>query len=281
MQETSHKIEMKCPFCKVSKIINIPESVFSQKKMGSAKINIPKGAICSEHNFVAYVTPQGKLVGLEKIDIEMSKITEESNNGIGKITLKTLVQDYGLLGLINMIHAKIFGYRSYIIKDYKDINASIEINEFFNEMIPEAFRNLSIDFIINNEYERMKKKYEDALFINPKTNSLDIPWNDKIKYEEDMVKKALDILNEGEQLVLFQREIQKLFEEVNYIVKLVEREDNISESKIATELSKYFIKPKIKSSYLKLLLKLINQRHGPYIISKIKGKTAKNFVKNL
>ena len=281
MQESSMKIEMKCPFCKMSNYINIPESILSQKKSGSIKINIPKGAICPEHNFVAYITPEGKVVGLEKIDIEMSNKAEESSEDLEKITLRTLVQDYGIDGLKNMMHAKIFGYRCYILKDYKDISASMEINEFFNNMMPETFRNLSIDFIIKNEYERMKTKYQDSLFIDPKINNIEIPWDDKIKYEEYMVNKALDILNEGEQLVLFQHEIKKLFDEANYIVNLVEDSDSITESQIAKELSKYFLKPKIKSNYLKLLLKLVNQRHGQYIISKIKGKIAKSFIQKL
>jgi hypothetical protein len=279
IQESSKKIEMTCPVCKVSKELSIPASVFSQKKFGSVKVNIPKGAICSEHNFVAYLNPQGKLIGLEKIDLEMRNKKEESSEDLSTITLKSLMQIYGLYGLVSLVHAKLFSYRCFIIKDFKDLAASNELNEFFNKMLPDKFKDLSIEFIIKGEYERIKNEYKDALFINPEEKSLEIPWPEKIRFEENIVKKSLDIINEGEQVVLFKQEISNLFKDVNYIIDLLEQTEKITESQIINQHSKYFLKPKIKSNYFKVLLNLVNQRQGSYLISKIKGKTAKSLSK--
>jgi len=279
MQESSKKIEMTCPICKIKKEVEIPMSVFSQKKTGSIKINIPKGAICSEHTFLAYLDPDGRILGLEKIDLEMRDNKNEKKRESPKLTIKRLLEEYSFDGLLNMLHAKIFNYRCYIIKDFKDMEACRELNDFFNNILPEEFRNLSIDFIIKGEYERLLKKYQNALYIDPHTKEITIPWEEKIKYEKNIVEKALDIINEGEQLILFQREIHRLFEEANFVVKIVDRYGEISERRVINELKKNFLKPKIKNNYFKLLLKLINQRDGIYPISKIKGKIAKSFFK--
>ena len=47
--ETFRVLEVECPICSEVKNINIPESVFAQKKFGTIKIQIPINAVCPEH----------------------------------------------------------------------------------------------------------------------------------------------------------------------------------------------------------------------------------------
>ena len=61
-------LEITCPVCGQIKNINIPESVFSQKKFGIIKIQVPLNAVCSEHQFIVFVDPKGSVRGYEKIE---------------------------------------------------------------------------------------------------------------------------------------------------------------------------------------------------------------------
>ena len=66
------EIEACCPICGLSKSLNVPEAVLSQKKFGTIKIQVPMGAVCSEHQFIVFVDQKGVIRGYEKIDIQMA-----------------------------------------------------------------------------------------------------------------------------------------------------------------------------------------------------------------
>ena len=69
MAESFKVLEVVCPTCEKVKNVKIPEAVFSQKKFGTIKIQIPINAVCPEHQFIVFVDTKGIIRGYEKIDI--------------------------------------------------------------------------------------------------------------------------------------------------------------------------------------------------------------------
>ena len=65
MAETK-QIEVKCPDCEAQRSINIPVAVFSQKKFGTIKVQVPPGAVCEEHQFIVFVDTKGVVRGYER-----------------------------------------------------------------------------------------------------------------------------------------------------------------------------------------------------------------------
>ena len=53
------KVELTCPACQTFKTIDIPDAIFDQKKFGTIKIQVPPGAVCPEHQFIAFVDTKG------------------------------------------------------------------------------------------------------------------------------------------------------------------------------------------------------------------------------
>ncbi|MHA2281913.1 MAG: hypothetical protein ACXAC5_13805 [Promethearchaeota archaeon] len=77
MLETFKVLEIKCPTCGEIKNINVPESIFSQKKFGTIKIQVPLNAVCPDHQFIVFVDTKGTVRGYEKIDIHIASLTRE------------------------------------------------------------------------------------------------------------------------------------------------------------------------------------------------------------
>ncbi|MBD3342499.1 MAG: hypothetical protein GF353_25590, partial [Candidatus Lokiarchaeota archaeon] len=69
------ELVLTCPICQKEKAIQVPDSVFAQKKFGTIKIQVPIGAVCPDHQFIVFVDSKGIIRGYEKIDIQMSMPT--------------------------------------------------------------------------------------------------------------------------------------------------------------------------------------------------------------
>ncbi|MBA7557249.1 hypothetical protein ES705_49994 [subsurface metagenome] len=135
MSETFKVLEVSCPVCGETKNINIPEAIFSQKKFGTVKIQVPVNAVCPEHQFIVFVDTKGVVRGYEKIDIQMVIITPETDKEVERrLNLRKLIQLFGIYGIFSLIHAKIFNYPSYIIKN-KNFEYSEEILNTVGDMI--------------------------------------------------------------------------------------------------------------------------------------------------
>ncbi len=63
-------ISIKCPICKGTKSIRIPESVITESEH-IATISIPTGLVC-EHHFQAYVDKNGEVRGYQTVDFELT-----------------------------------------------------------------------------------------------------------------------------------------------------------------------------------------------------------------
>ena len=102
MGEGTRNINVECPICQATRNIQVPTAIFSQKKFGTVKIQVPPGAVCSEHQFIVFIDPKGQIRGYEKIDLMMGAPSPpETGREVeeGRITLRKLLQMYGTYGI--------------------------------------------------------------------------------------------------------------------------------------------------------------------------------------
>lgn len=267
-------IEASCPICGLSKILRVPEAVLSQKKFGTIKIQVPMGAVCSDHQFIVFVDQKGLIRGYEKIDIQMAIPTAETEaEKRGLLTLRRLIQIVGLYGVFSLIHAKLFNYPSYIITD-KNFQYSAELlNSLGDQLLPENYKgNNVIKLLEETDYSKIKLKEKNALLLDTHQHILQTPWDEKLKFEEAMVKRALEIIDEEEQLILMQQNISRFIKEAAYSKTLLENVREIYEDDLMERLSKELMIPKINHFRLILIKNFIKQRFDPKLASKIKNK---------
>ncbi|TFG26039.1 MAG: hypothetical protein EU533_00085 [Promethearchaeota archaeon] len=274
MQTNYRQITVTCPICGTEKDLNIPEAVFSQKKFGTIKIQVPQMAVCPDHQFIVFVDSKGTIRGYEKIDLQMampSEETEKEKRGI--ITLRKLIQMYGLYGVFSLIHAKIFNYPTYIMINSESENIEDLMNIIGDSILPEQYKGTAkLDFILENNYDKVKLKEKNALVIDAHKHILNTPWEEKLKFEEEIIKKAVEIIDEEEQLLLMQQGIAKLINEAEYTKNLLENIREIYEDELMERISRELMVPKLTHYRLALIKQFIKQRYSPKLASKIKNK---------
>ena len=274
MTETFKVLEVACPTCGEMKNINVPVAIFSQKKFGTVKIQVPMNAVCSEHQFIVFVDTKGVVRGYEKIDIHMAAITPEAARETeGGLNLRNLIQIFGLYGIFSLIHAKVFNYPAYIIKDEKlDITEEI-LNNIGDMILPESFSGSKSIYILDDpDLSKLKITGKDALVMDTEQHIFQTPWTTKLKFEEGILKRALEIFDEQEQLKLLQQDIAKLVGEANYTAAFLQDVKEIYENELISELSKGLNIKKINSYRLSLIKEFIRRNISKKLVSKIKSR---------
>ncbi len=266
-------LEVTCPICQAVKNINVPEAVFSQKKFGTIKIQVPPGAICPDHQFIIFVDTKGIIRGYEKIDIHMAAPSEGAEKA-GVQTIRSFVRIFGLYGLFSLIHAKVFSYPCYIIVNPGEEKIPVVLlNKIGDGMLPETYRGASdIKFIEATNYSKIKLKEKDALLMDSQQNILQTPWEEKLKLEESIIKKALDIIDDNEQFIILQQEVAKLIREAEHVKKILDPIKEIYEDDLIDRISRELMIPKINHYRLMLIKDFLRRRFSPKLPSKIKNK---------
>lgn len=263
-QKITKNIKVKCPICQTIKNIDVPETVLSQKEFGTVKIQIPIGAVC-QHQFLVFLDPQGIVRSYEKIDVHMTVSTEETpKEAAGILTLRKLIQIFGLYGVISLIHSKLFNYPSYIIVEEDFEHTEDLLNLIGDRMLPERYQGeKTIHLLLESDYNKRYRHLQidkNALLMNTQQRSVQTPWDEKLRLEESMVKKALEIIDEEEQLFIIQNEILKFITEAETVKKVLKNAEGISEKDLKKQLIRDLKIPKISSNRLKLIKEFIKRR---------------------
>lgn len=267
-------LEVECPLCGKRKNINIPEAVFAQKKFGTIKIQIPINAVCPDHQFIVFVDTRGNIRGYENIDILRGKVPPKvERETVGRINLRNLIQLFGVYGIFSLIHAKIFNYPSYIITDDKFKYSEELLNSLGDNILPDLYRGNKTIFIINDpDISKISVKDKNALIMDVSQHIYQTPWSIKLKFEEHIIKRALEIIDEEEQLKLLQQDISNLVSEVHYAISILQDIDQIYDHELIEKISKALSRKKIGTYRLNLIKEFIRRNISKKIVLKIKNR---------
>ena len=260
--ENDHKeLEATCPFCKAVGTITIPVQIYSQKKWGTVKIQVPPGAICKEHQFIVLVDTKGIIRGTEKVEIVTG-----GNGATGDvlqefITLNKLIEKIGLKNMLYILHALIFNYPIYIVKN-EELDSTSQIKQILNQVVTDDLQSIlpPIEVIEEAMIQNIILNETNTLLIGSQNEILQVPWKEKLKYEEAILQKARDIFNESEQLVILQQEIAKLARDSDIARGILDYYDEISRDEFTLELTKKMRITKIDKGYINMIRLFVEKR---------------------
>jgi len=272
--DTFKVLEVECPSCGRMKNVNIPESLFSQKKFGTFKIQIPVNAVCPEHQFIVFVDTKGIIRGYEIIDILMDVVPPEvDREAAGRINLRNLIKIFGIYGIFSLIHAKVFNYHSYIIKDDNFEYSEDLLNSIGDNLLPELYKgHKTIHIIENPDINKIKVKDKTALIMDASQHIYQTPWTKKLKFEEQLIKRALKIIDADEQLKLLQQDISNFVSEVHYAASILQDVDQIYDDDLIEKISRAMNVKKISPYRLNLIKEFIMRNISKKIVAKIKDR---------
>ncbi|WP_457556538.1 hypothetical protein [Candidatus Harpocratesius sp.] len=262
MQDSQESIEVlvECPNlnCNKTKYITVPKYLFGNKKMGTLKVQVHAG-ICCEHEFIAFVSNDGKIRGYESIDmaIDLSKIKKAAIEG--KIYIRDLISTYGDYALSSCLHAILCNFPIIFLRNESEKSKTAMISHLFNQFLPEIYQKNLVQVSTIKEEDYLKTQISEALVISPTGVLANSPWEHiSLNIEKELINNALSILDDSSQEVIIQQGIEKIFTHAEFIAKKIEKKD-IYEEDLMKKFKKEFKKP-LREEYLNLLKDIVKYR---------------------
>ncbi len=282
MTEDIKILKPACPKCGVFKAISIPASVFTQKSFGLIKIQVPQGAVCEDHQFIVIADTEARIIGYEAIDVSVSKEEEElpEIESEIKFPLKYLINKIGFNSVAGLIHAKLFKYDSFIIRsDESDMNLE-DLNEYFDFMIPEPYKNsVKIDTISYDDeifpnpgyfYSLVTNQKTKAFLFNPRKHIVQIPWRTNLYYETHIINYALERTDPKEQTKIISDSIKRFINDSEYAKTILDGVKKISEKDLMKTLDEKLAMTTINKYRMALIKEFLRRRVSVDLIKKIK-----------
>ncbi|MFX1411842.1 MAG: hypothetical protein ACFFA6_15965 [Promethearchaeota archaeon] len=277
-------LELSCPSCGAEKTVNVPNSLFSNKQYGHVKIQVPQGAVCPDHVFVVFIDVKGRIIGYEAIDLSISSPTVKPTDAIRDestktLTLNNLIDRLGFKCVAGLIHARLFNYPSYIITSNGVIAKLDEINEVFNELIPEMYKSNRTLKIIEFDgeiyplptyfYALVQNQRRTAFLINPHSHIIQLPWKIDLELEKSLIKSALEKEDQNEQWKFLAYYITKFIEEVEFSLSIIKDVKKISKKELLKRLKEKLITSTFTKSRVISIKEFIRRRISADMAQKI------------
>jgi len=271
-----------CPRCGGEKQINVPESLFYDKKFGTVKIKVPQGAVCKDHNFIVFISTKGNIVGYDVIDTSISSNQGENlSKEIIDLTLDELINSFGFNCVAGLIHAKLFDYPSFVLRS-EDFKINIDqLDEMFDRLIPLEYRNDNAikdaefdTYVFTNEnyyYTTFTNNNTGAFLINNRKHVIHKPWETKCDFEKSILDNALGRKDKVEQLKYLAQYITQFIKDVEFTKILLENSKSISEKDLMKQLKSKLIVSTINKKRVLIIKEFIEQRFSPELAAKIKS----------
>jgi hypothetical protein len=275
------KFEVSCPKCGKGKEIGIPKSLFANKQFGTVKIKVPQGAVCEAHSFIVFITTKGKIVGYDLIDASISlEPTESTPTEDIKTSLDKLIDVFGFNCVAGFIHAKLFDYPTYIVRN-EDLEVNLEdLNDLLDNSIPVKYKNdnaikdVEFDsYVFPNAdyfYNMVKFKQKNAFLINNRRLIIQVPWEIDNEFEKSILSSALERVNKADQLKYLAHYISQFINDVDFTTSLLENSGSINEKDLIKKLKEKLIVSTINKNRVLLIKKFLERRVSPEISSRIK-----------
>jgi hypothetical protein len=276
MENKVRDVSLTCPICKKKNTITVPEKVLAQKKFGSIKIQIPPGAVCPDHQFIVFLDPKGLVRGYEKIDVFMgdSQTDPKENGEEAKISVNNLVKEFGLYGVLSLLHAKLFNYRAYVLREDISKYDIQQLNNFLNDITENNyFSPPDLKFFKREDYEVLEIEENKVLSIDENNNIIHTPWNEKLKFEENSIKDAIDIINPNEQKIIIKQNVNSFLRKVKYSIRILKDVKKINKLDLRERLSNDLDIPRIPINQIEMIKKFISRNLSEEMGAKIIKRT--------
>lgn len=275
------QFDVTCPKCGNGKVISVPDSLFVQKKFGTVKIKVPQGAVCKDHNFIVFISTKGQIIGYDIIDAsvtldQMKKLPEN----LSDLTLDEVIDAFGFNCVAGFLHAKLFDYPSYIIRNEEFALDIEQLNDLFDRLMPTNYRNSNaikedeFDSYVypnpNYYYTTFKREHIDAFIINNRKLVIQVPWRIQIDFEKSILTNALGKTDTSEQLKYLAQYVNQFISDVEFTQKVLENVKNIDKKELIKKLKEKLIVSTINKNRILSIKEFITRRISKEVGSKIK-----------
>ncbi|MHA1819447.1 MAG: hypothetical protein ACTSU2_00575 [Promethearchaeota archaeon] len=266
--EEEISLEITCPKCGKTAVKKVPKYIFEGKSFGVLKIQINKGVVCDEHQFLVFVDKNGKIRGYESIEYQL--ITPKQNKKLeeidkSKISFKDLIHFFNELIRLHIIHAFILNIPIVIVVNKLNEKEKTVILTILKDLFADSFKDNTIEplkFVNISDYKTMNIA-ENALIFDDNNYILGTPWKlKKYDFERECINAAIKTKEYKVQLVIFQQEIRNIIKRAEFVYNYITKKGSIYEDELKKLISKEYKIKKVSNYDIALLKEILQFRFG-------------------
>ncbi|MFX0102304.1 MAG: hypothetical protein ACFFCS_22255 [Candidatus Hodarchaeota archaeon] len=279
-------VRVRCPTCGNETSVEIPVFLVKEAQDGVLKVQIPQGAACPEHSFMAYIDKKFSVRGYQNVDIEFTPELEvEKPHSIAEETtlseeeLRTYdVQDM-ITGLGSDIVANIL--RTILVEKPILFLESFDLQNRIEKSIKLLEDMESEDLVITGRKitkDQLKDKNirkANGLVLVPMYRAImSSPFLEEIntRFESNLLKETTLIPDRKSQIIFIRKELIKITMIIDEFVKMLEKVEKIYEEDIPAFTQDKF-NYKLESKNIDVIKEIIDFKYSHKLAQKIINKS--------
>lgn len=274
-------VKVICPACRVEKQIEIPVFVVTESQDGMVKIQVPQGAVCKEHSFMAFVDKKFTVRGYQNADIEFSLGEKQApqkaaakDAGLKDFTIPDIIQALGP-DLVATIMRAILVSVPVLMVDTFDLYEKVDKTIAFLRDMESDDLLVTCEKRTREELREKRGSSNNALVVVPLYNVITkSPFVDQIntRFESDLLRETLKVPDRPAQIIFLRKELVKITRIIDEFVKLLKTVDKIYEEDIpAFTREKFNYKLDVKN--IDVIKEVVAFKHGKKLAGKIINKS--------
>ncbi|NMC05635.1 MAG: hypothetical protein GYA24_10510 [Candidatus Lokiarchaeota archaeon] len=273
-------IKVICPSCKCEKNIDIPAFLVNDAKDGMLKVQIPQGACCPEHSFMAFVDKKFVVRGYQNADIEFKigerekSAKEKKEEGLKGFTVPEMINTIGPDICAVILRGILVGI-PVLFLDTFDLYERVDKTIMLLHDMESDDLVITAEKMSREEMKDKKMKRHNALIVVPLYKAImRSPFGDGIntRFESDLLSEASQLPDRTSQIVFLRKELIKISKIIDEFVKLLKTTEKLYEEDIPAYTREKF-NYKLDAKNIDVIKQIIEYKHDKKLASKIISKS--------
>ncbi|MEX2682725.1 MAG: hypothetical protein Q6373_014075 [Candidatus Sigynarchaeota archaeon] len=273
-------IKVICPTCRKEKSIEIPVFLVNESQDGVLKVQIPQGACCPEHSFMAFVDKKFVVRGYQNADIEFKvgppreKVAaDKKGEGLKDFSVPDMVNTIGPDIFAILLRAILVGI-PILFLDTFDLYERVDKTVMLLRDMESDDLVITGEKISRDDLKDRKVRRHNALIVVPLYKAImRSPFQEGLntRFESDLLNEATQLPDRTSQIVFLRKELVKISKIIDEFVKLLKNVEKLYEEDIPAytrDKFNYKLDPKNIDVIKQIIEFKFDKKLGQKIISK-------------
>jgi hypothetical protein len=235
----SKLVKVVCPICQQEKEVEIPIFLVNEAQDGMLKVQIPQGACCPEHSFMAFVDKKFKVRGYQNADIEFKAETAAPRSkmldqGLKDFNVRDMVETLGPDVAGTMLRSVLVN-RPVLMLDTFDLYNRVDKTVALLQDMDSDELLITCEKVTREELKDKRFRRARALVIVPLYKAImKSPFLDDIstRFEVEVLQEAMKLPDRTSQIIFLRKELVKISKIIEEFVHLLKKTDKLYEEDV-------------------------------------------------
>ncbi|MBN2153634.1 MAG: hypothetical protein JW839_19415 [Candidatus Lokiarchaeota archaeon] len=274
-------IKVICPTCRKEKGIEIPVFLVNEAADGVLKVQIPQGACCPEHSFMAFVDKKFVVRGYQNADIEFKLggqkervVADKKDEGLKDFSVTDMVNTIGPDICAVILRGVLVGIPVLFLDTFDLYERVAKTVMLLRDMESDDLV-ITGEKITRDDLKDKKVRRNNALIVVPLYKAImRSPFQEGLntRFESDLLNEATQLPDRTSQIVFLRKEMVKISKIIDEFIKFLKGTDKLYEEDIPAYTREKF-NYKLDHKNIDVIKQIIEFKHDKKLAQKIISKS--------